>query len=143
MKLYFAYGSNLFREQMDERCPGNERRGRAILRGYFWYITSRTYASIRKSKPDYVEGFLYRITDENEEALDEFEGVERGLYVKDYIPVEHNGEIIPGVLVYIDPETRTGRPQQWYIDAINRGIVDAEFSPEYVTRYIRPFIPEE
>lgn len=85
MKLYFAYGSNMDCGQMDGRCPGNERLGGAILRGHIWYLTSRTYASIRKSKPDYVEGFLYRITDEDERELDNFEGVKtwvvwEGLY---------------------------------------------------------------
>jgi len=143
MKLYFAYGSNLSREQMDDRCPGNERLGGAILRGYAWYITSRTYASIRESKLDHVEGFLYRITDANERELDKFEGVTRGLYEKHYIQMEHNGKIMKGVLVYIDPVTSEGEPQDWYITAINKGIVDAQLSPEYVMRYIRPFIPAQ
>lgn len=140
MKLYFAYGSNMDREQMDERCPGHERLGWAVLRGYFWYLTSRTYASIRKSPGDYVEGFLYRITKTDEQELDYFEGVANGLYEKHYIPMEHNGKRLENVLVYIDPETREGEPQDWYVTAINQGISDAQLTATYVNKYIRPFI---
>jgi gamma-glutamylcyclotransferase (GGCT)/AIG2-like uncharacterized protein YtfP len=140
MKLYFAYGSNMDREQMNDRCPDNERIGRVILRGYKWYISSRGYASIRASKDDYVEGYLYRITHADEQSLDGYEGFP-DLYQKHTVQVQQDGAMVRRVMVYIDPVTEEGEPRDWYPSTINQGIADAELSDEYVAQYIRPFIP--
>jgi gamma-glutamylcyclotransferase len=45
-------------------------------------------------------------------------------------------------LVYIDPVTEEGNPKVEYISRINNGIRDAGFPEEYITRYLRPFVPE-
>ena len=41
MTLHFGYGSNLWFEQMNARCPDNKRKGRGILKNYKWIIAER------------------------------------------------------------------------------------------------------
>jgi gamma-glutamylcyclotransferase len=45
-KLYFAYGSNLWLNQMSTRCPSAQYLGVARLDGYTWMINERGYANI-------------------------------------------------------------------------------------------------
>jgi hypothetical protein len=45
-------------------------------------------------------------------------------------------------LVYIDPITEEGQPKLEYITRINNGILDAGLPNDYVTRYLRPYIPQ-
>lgn len=49
-RLYFGYGSNLWREQMALRCPDSQFLGMACLRGYRWMINERGYANVAKSE---------------------------------------------------------------------------------------------
>jgi hypothetical protein len=44
--LYFAYGSNLWRKQMRDRCPACEEIGYGVLRGYRWIISQRGFATL-------------------------------------------------------------------------------------------------
>jgi gamma-glutamylcyclotransferase len=55
MKLYFAYGSNMCREQMNKRCPDHQFFGNGILKGFCWIISTRGYANIIKSDADEVQ----------------------------------------------------------------------------------------
>jgi gamma-glutamylcyclotransferase (GGCT)/AIG2-like uncharacterized protein YtfP len=140
MKLYFAYGSNMLQDQMNERCPNHKYFGRGILKGFRWIITERGYANIIKSEKDEVHGVVCRINEEDEASLDKAEGVHKGLYRKENHRVEVEKTSYP-CLVYIDPIEAEGRPKDEYVSRINRGVSDADLHPEYVDRYIRKFIP--
>ncbi|MGO9379973.1 MAG: DNA methyltransferase [Dissulfurispiraceae bacterium] len=140
-KLYFAYGSNLWLEQMKERCPNHRLIGDGVLRGYRWIISKRGYANIVKSAPDEVHGIVYEIKKSDEDTLDVKEGVNKGSYRKETLSVEVGGKN-QSCLVYVDLVMQEGSPQKEYIERMNRGIRDAKLSPEYVKRYIRAFIPE-
>jgi gamma-glutamylcyclotransferase len=48
-KLYFAYGSNLWLNQMSTRCPSAQYLGVARLDGYTWMINERGYANVVSS----------------------------------------------------------------------------------------------
>jgi gamma-glutamylcyclotransferase len=139
-RLYFAYGSNLWREQMRARCPNHQVIANGVLKGYRWIISARGYANIVKSKPDEVHGAVYKISESDENRLDCCEGVHRGSYRKEMIMIEVEGKNVL-CLVYIDPIEREGRAKKEYIEKINRGICDSELPSEYVNRYIRKFIP--
>jgi gamma-glutamylcyclotransferase len=138
--LYFAYGSNLWRQQMTSRCPEHRERGTGSLKGWRWIITTRGYASIVVSKSDYVLGTVYELSEADLLSLDQFEGVSRGNYRKEMISVNVDGREL-SCLVYIDPVIEEGAPKDEYIARINSGIKDAGFPDEYITRYIRPFVP--
>lgn len=142
MKAYFAYGSNLWKEQMRERCPQYRTISNGVLRGYRWIITARGFANIVKSVHDEVHGIIYAISESDEEKLDKCEGVDSGLYYKETILVDAPKQKIK-CLVYIDPIEEEGGPKPEYIKRINAGINDAKLSVEYVNRYIRKFVPVE
>ncbi len=140
MKLYFAYGSNLWLQQMKERCPNHKIVGNGILKGYRWIISERGYANIVKSSQDEVQGAVYEISDSDESTLDIKEGVRNGAYRKEMMTVEVDGQSLK-CLVYVDPIEHEGKPKQEYIERINKGILDSKLSSEYINRYIRKFIP--
>jgi gamma-glutamylcyclotransferase (GGCT)/AIG2-like uncharacterized protein YtfP len=140
MKLYFAYGSNMSKDQMVERCPNHKYFGHGILKGFRWIISERGYANIIKSEADVVHGVVYRILEEDEESLDTAEGVHKGSYRKETHRVEIEKTGYP-CLAYVDPITEEGKPIDEYIGRINRGVSDADLHLEYVERYIRKFVP--
>jgi gamma-glutamylcyclotransferase len=140
MKLYFAYGSNLWLDQMRKRCPDQSVFSHGVLKGYRWIITTRGVANIVKSVPDEVHGIIYEISESDEETLDRCEGVSNGDYYKKTVLVEAAGQQV-NCLVYIDPTEEEGRPRQEYIKRINAGLIDAKLPEEYVIGCIRKFIP--
>ena len=82
-RYYFAFGSNMHLDQMSTRCPGSIYEGTAVLHGWRWQINSRGVANIvrqRQPSSQLAEGLVFSVTEENERALDRFEGVKRGLY---------------------------------------------------------------
>ncbi len=139
MRLYCAYGSNMWSVQMEERCSPSKKVGVARLLDYRWIISARGYANVVKSMNDYVEGVLFEISARDEASLDEKEGVSSGSYQKAELPVLHEG-LAEVALVYADPVTVKGNPKQEYIQRINSGLADAKLSDAYATRYVRRYI---
>jgi len=76
---YFAYGSNLNKRQMAERCPGSKPRFTAVLPNYKLIFSgwSRKWrggtATIKRSAQDKVLGAVYSVTDVDLARLDLFE----------------------------------------------------------------------
>jgi gamma-glutamylcyclotransferase len=138
--FYFAYGSNLWRQQMEARCPDHREIGQGMVKGWSWIITTRGYASIVPSEPDYVLGTVYHLSDTDVENLDVYEGVAEGGYFKEMMTVSVEGSEL-SCLVYVDYVMEEGEPKEEYIGRINNGIRDALFPEYYVERYLRPFIP--
>ena len=137
---YFGYGSNLWLEQMAFRCPEHRVLGLGRLQGYRWFISSRGYANIAVSADDFVLGLVFEISQSDEKSLDKYEGVHRGLYRKENLPVLIGNESLD-CLVYVDPVEEEGRPKAEYIARINKGIRDAKLPLEYVERCIRKYVP--
>ena len=140
MTPYFAYGSNLWIDQMNRRCPESTVVGKGVLHGYRWIITTRGYASIVVSDEDEVHGVVYAMKPDDVCSLDTHEGVASGLYVKRILNVLQAGQGME-CLVYIDPVTDEGVPHDEYIHRINEGLKDSDLSKAYVSKYIRKFIP--
>ena len=160
MTLHFGYGSNLWFEQMNARCPDNIRRGRGVLRNYKWIIAERPgrgAANIIKSQGDYVEGYVFDLSEEDEEKLDIREGTK---YKKKHEEIEIDGRIEKDVMIYVDDENTNDSSDEikfkvnnnpfvcsvgctcTYASRINKGIKDSGLSNEYIQRYIRKFIDE-
>lgn len=135
MKPYFAYGSNLWLEQMRARCPEHRVVGAGMLIGYRWIITARGYASVVRSVSDLVFGMVYALSESDEERLDGCEGVEDGCYRKELLVVEtERGKL--RCLVYVDPVQQEGTAEQEYIERIRNGLRDARLPSSYVERYL-------
>jgi gamma-glutamylcyclotransferase (GGCT)/AIG2-like uncharacterized protein YtfP len=139
--FYFAYGSNLWRQQMISRCPEHRVIGVGSIPGWRWIITTRGYASIVKSESDHVFGTVYDLSAVDLQNLDRFEGVTQGNYYKELITVFLEGLDL-SCMVYIDPITEEGQPKLEYITRINNGILDAGLPNDYVIHYLRPYVPQ-
>ncbi|KAH9825588.1 Gamma-glutamyl cyclotransferase, AIG2-like [Teratosphaeria destructans] len=151
--LYFGYGSNLWRQQMKQRCPTSEFLGIARLDGYRWIIYERGYANIVEmseedgpgadsSSPqayeDQVWGLVYSLQSADEARLDRNEGVPFA-YTKETLDMDFfptpggrcpwpRGEKAKRerMLVYINRDlTDAAEPKHEYIYRMNRGIRDA------------------
>lgn len=77
--LYFAYGSNLDRKQMRERCPDSQPKFTATLPNYKLAFTgwSRTLhggtATIKSFHGEKVRGAIYEVTDACLRKLNRYE----------------------------------------------------------------------
>ncbi|RVD85565.1 uncharacterized protein DFL_003885 [Arthrobotrys flagrans] len=114
-KPYFAYGSNLWLDQMVRRCPTSPYTSIARLPNYRWLISERGYANIVRSPGDEVWGMLYDLTPPDEASLDRYEGVPKS-YTKEMIPVElTNGreEYIQRMSCAIKDGVRKGIPASY------------------------------
>ena len=138
MTRYFAYGSNMAISQMRQRCPGCRRLGKASLPGYEWIITTRGYANVVAHADAIVEGILYELTRDDEEALDRYEGVATGCYDKAAKTVSFGEEPVEA-MVYIDPITDEGVPRDEYVGRMVRAISEANLSPRYVAASMSRF----
>lgn len=77
---YFAYGSNLSKKQMKERCPDSKPMFVAGLRNYKlvfvgWLRQWRGgVASIRSFRGEKVLGAIYEVSERDSRRLDKYEG---------------------------------------------------------------------
>ncbi|KAF5249384.1 hypothetical protein FANTH_5265 [Fusarium anthophilum] len=83
-QLYFAYGSNLWLQQMASRCPESYYVGRAVLMDHRWQINSRGFANVIPCSGYNVHGLVYQVSVDDEARLDRNEGVHSGAYTKSY-----------------------------------------------------------
>ena len=86
-RFYFAYGSNMNLNQMVLRCPEAERIESVQAEGYRLAFRASGVATILPEKGSRVEGVLWRISADNEQSLDVYEGYPR-LYAKREIEVQ-------------------------------------------------------
>ncbi|KAK0239918.1 Butirosin biosynthesis, BtrG-like protein [Armillaria nabsnona] len=150
--FYFAYGSNLWRKQMNFCCPENNFLGVGLLKEWRWIINKCGYANVVPSKEagDNVYGFLYKINAKDEEVLDVYEGVPIS-YQKKIFPVtllrtDGKDDKIIHCLVYVDTErVLNSIPKDEYIERMNKGITDAVkgVPKDYIDKYLRQYIPDE
>ena len=130
MKRYFAYGSNMDKQQMKDRCPQSEKQEKAELSGYEFFINKRGVANIRPNKDKRVLGFIYNITKDDEEKLDSFEGVQYGTNTK-------QNSIALNAFHYMAKEINEGQPREGYLEKIIKAAQVNDFPKEYVTELER------
>lgn len=112
-RLYFAYGSNIDREQMRFRCPNSCIAGLSSLPNFEFFINERGVASIRPSLGETCHGLLWNIADEDWASLDKYEGVSQGFYRRLTMKFGQNNSEI-----YIASDTKEGRPRFNYLEKI-------------------------
>lgn len=131
--LYFAYGSNMDKIQMEDRCKDSEFLGKAKIRGYklnFRKSNSGYYATLDRDNSSFVEGVLWEISSEDEINLDRYEGVHARCYIKKNLPILQKGKKL-NALVYILPETKeSGKPYDYYYDGIKKSYEEYGFNKD-------------
>jgi gamma-glutamylcyclotransferase (GGCT)/AIG2-like uncharacterized protein YtfP len=120
MKLYFAYGSNMNKEQMAWRCPDVKPVGKVNLPG--WRLVFRRVADIEPaSENDFVPGVVYDITPKCESALDSYEGYP-SLYRKEHFVVNRTGYWeAEDVMFYKMNSDGIAMPSHYYFESIEAG----------------------
>src|SRR5919108_1507073 len=117
MVLHFAYGSNMSQAGMRARCPDARALGPAMLGGWRFIINTDGYASIVPSPGGEVHGVLWRLSTRDLGALNAYEAIDSGLYLRRILPVQ--GEAgRQRALVFIAARNETGRPRPGYLAPI-------------------------
>ena len=114
MPLYFAYGANMDRAAMAARCPRSTPLGRATLMRHRLTIMREGWLSVARAPAARVHGVLWDLALADVAALDRFEGVGEGLYVKAIQPViGESGS--RRALVYLGANAGPGRAREPYL----------------------------
>ena len=117
MPLYFAYGSNMEAAAMARRCPRSKPIGKARLERHKLAIMREGWLTVVRAPRSAVHGVLWDLALSDIPALDRYEGLPKGLYVKIVQPV-----IGPGgpkrALVYVGANAGPGAPSPDYIEGV-------------------------
>ncbi len=124
-RRYFAYGSNICRQQMAQRCPTAEPGDVAALADWRFRINRRGVATLVFEPGAVTAGVLWHLTAACEAALDRCEGVERNVYRKAALTV---GDA--PALVYLASEEHPGPPRPGYLETILAAAQQWGIAPE-------------
>ena len=144
MFLYFAYGSNMSRRQMRERCPDHECLGKAVLKDHALCFPRHSpirncgVAGLAEVPGAEVWGVVYRLHDEDLAALDRREGYDPAVpfHVNRYNRQTHRVLTDAGALdcfVYVArPEPGDHVPSADYLGTMIEGAEENGLPPGYV-----------
>lgn len=119
--IYFAYGSNLCIDHMKRRCPDAVPLGKFSLRSS--RLVFRGVADCVYDPATKCPGGLWRISKENEETLDSYEGINSGSYRKEFCKLTgYPGE--EKLLLYVMNSTGIEPPSERYFDIVRQGYRD-------------------
>ena len=114
--LYFAFGSNMVTAQMAARCTGAEFLGVAVLADHRFRIGRRGYGTVVQEPGAAVYGVLWGLREEDEAALDVYEGVRHGLYQKAWRTVRTGAGDDRQALVYVATDPTPGAAVPGYVE---------------------------
>ena len=127
MKYYVAYGSNLNLEQMAFRCPDAQIVGTGAIRDYaLKYRGSKTgsFATIIPQKGSWVPVLVWKISPNDERALDVYEGFPR-FYYKKRMHIFLDGGARTYAMAYVmNDKAVPGIPSQRYMQTILTGYLE-------------------
>jgi gamma-glutamylcyclotransferase (GGCT)/AIG2-like uncharacterized protein YtfP len=119
--LYFAYGSNLNLEQMQNRCPDSVPVARVILKGY--QLCFNHVADIVKKEGGVVHGAIYTVSQADIENLDIYEGYPQ-FYTKIQVMVEDDQGNTHEAFAYVMTQKGSREPSEVYYNIIKQGYQD-------------------
>ena len=121
MTLLFAYGSNLNRDRMADRCPTAEPLGTAVLLDH--RLVFRHGADLEPHAGATAVGVVWRLGPDDMIALDHYEGFP-GLYRKDYRLVRLAGGDSVEAMLYRMNREGYAVPSVEYLEVIREGYRD-------------------
>jgi hypothetical protein len=117
MPLYFAYGANMDVDAMARRCPRSRPLSVARLMRHRLAVMREGWLTATRDAGANVEGVLWTIALADMPALDRYEGLGEGLYVKAAQPVVVAGGA-KRALIYFGANCGPGVPQAEYIAGV-------------------------
>ncbi len=127
---YFAYGSNLNRKQMAERCPGSKPVFRATLPNHKLVFTgwSRKWrggtATVRPAQGAKVLGGVYEVSEGDLKKLDGFEDVPQASNRVMKNVVKDGGDWVEVVLYVKKEPAEETKPSPDYLTLVKQGYKD-------------------
>jgi hypothetical protein len=134
--LHFAYGSNMSRALMRRRCPAAEALGTATLAGWRFVVNPDGFGSIAPQPGALVHGVLWRLNARDLAAVNAYESVESGLYLRRHLVVRCGGQPATA-LVYIARRQGEGQPRPGYIQLVVNAARDWELPDDYIRTLAR------
>jgi gamma-glutamylcyclotransferase (GGCT)/AIG2-like uncharacterized protein YtfP len=134
--LHFAYGSNMSRALMLRRCPGAQALGVATLAGWRFVINPDGYGSIAPQPGALVHGVLWRLSARDLAAVDAYESVESGLYLRRQLAVRCGAQPATA-LVYVARRPGEGQPRPGYIELVVDAARDWQLPEDYIRTLAR------
>lgn len=123
-KLYFGYGSNLCVSQMVRRCPTAKKLRPLPIYGAKLIFRGVADILITDNPNDVILGGLWRITEEDERALDRYEGVSSGIYKREFFYIRDKSRHWHSVLYYKMASEGIFPPSEGYLYGIVEGYAD-------------------
>ncbi|MCW6507192.1 gamma-glutamylcyclotransferase family protein [Lichenifustis flavocetrariae] len=139
MPAYFAYGANLDRIGMAQRCPGSHVVAPARLADYRFFIMVDGYASLRPEQGAVVHGLLWQLAPDDLAALDAYEEIGAGLYRRLTLSVMHDAGVADAI-VYVGRSRETGESRPGYMENVLAAATLGGL-PEAYLRELRGWLP--
>ena len=127
---YFAYGSNLNKKQMKERCPDSVPKQTAVLPNYKvvfvgWSRQLRGgEISLKFSRGDKVRGGLYEISEKDLRRLDALEGFPNNSNRLNVTVFDVDDEPIQAITYMKAGQKEETKPSPEYLATIQQGYRD-------------------
>jgi len=127
---YFAYGSNISRRQMRERCPRARPRFTATLPDYKLMFAGWSdkwqggVATIRPCKGAKVIGAIYDIDEKCLRALDKCEGYPTVYGRMNVLLIAENGHSTEALTYIMNEPAVESQPSEAYLAVIQQGYQD-------------------
>lgn len=120
-EYYFAYGMNLPMDDMSLRCPDATPVGKIHLPG--WQLVFAGPANIIPASPDsYVPGAIWKVTENDIQALDCLEGYPHYYRIERFsVTIEGDPEL---VFVYVMNHWQPSDCGEHYFNLLERGYLD-------------------
>ncbi len=115
---YFAYGSNLHKEQMQSRCPDSKPVAKVKLKGY--QLCFNRVADIVEEEQAVTWGAIYTVSPADIQKLDRYEGYPR-LYDKIPVVVEDDKGNNHEAFAYVLTMKGLNEPSDGYYAIIEEG----------------------
>lgn len=128
MKYYFAYGSNLNKEQMKMRCPSATVRGSSVIEDYM-LVFRRGVLTIEPSKGDCVPVGIWKITDDDERRLDVYEGYPKWYHKEEFkiLIIGQPHELVSGMAYVMNEGHPIRMASRAYLRTVRDGYRDFGF----------------
>lgn len=124
------------RALMGARCPDAAAIGTATLAGWRFVINPDGLGSIAPQSGGRVHGVLWRLTARDLAAINAYEGIESGLYLRRQLPVRC-GERQATALVYVARQRGEGIPRPGYINVVLDAARDWQLPELYIRSLAR------
>jgi hypothetical protein len=121
---------------MQARCRDAEALGIATLTGWRFVINRDGYGSIAPQQGGRVLGVLWRLSTRDLAAINAYESVSTGFYLRHRLAVRLGGRQ-QAALVYITRQGGEGRPRPSYIHLVVQAAREWELPERYVQSLAR------